>query len=364
MDIQDHPFFAKISSAQFEELMKAGEVLHFADRDLIFEESSEPNALYLILSGKVSFRKRLPSGHLLTVSVSEAGGYFGEIGVLTGEPRALQAEAYGDCELISVPKSALVQYLKNMPGPIESLLQSVIRHLHHTTRHYVEDMLHQEKMAVVGSMMNTIIHDFKNPFCLISLSAQLIRQKHTDKETEKLCLNIEKQVDRMVEMAGELAEFSRGEQQLRAMPISLSELMEEFHHLNLPFFDHENVQLSVNVPEVRILGEKAKLFRVFQNLIGNAIEAIGDRDGLVEVSAKTRRDEGKIEISVSDNGNGIPEAIRGRFFEPFVTFGKSEGTGLGTAIVRSIIEAHRGSIRFETETGKGTTFHIELPLAE
>jgi len=115
---------------------------------------------------------------------------------------------------------------------------------------------------------------------------------------------------------------------------------------------------------VRILGEKAKLFRVFQNLIGNAIEAIGEGRGHVEIEGTVRGEDGVVEITIKDNGSGIPEAIRGRFFEPFVTFGKSGGTGLGSAIVKSIIDAHNGDIRFETETGKGTAFFVTLPLAD
>lgn len=363
METHHHPFFAKVSQEELKRLLEASELLDFGDREIIFEEGSVSDSFYLILSGRVSFRKKLATGHLLTVSVSEAGGYFGEIGVLSDEPRALQAEAYGPSQLLKVSGSGLKTYLNNMPGPMENLLRSVIWHLHQTTRHYVEDMLHQEKMAIVGSMMNTIIHDFKNPFCLISLSSQLLRQKHPDKETENLCRNIEKQVDRMVEMAGELAEFSRGESELKTMSIHLPALMTEFQNLNFPFFDNEHIQVDVDLPEVTVIGEKTKLFRVFQNLIGNAIEAIGDEPGAVRVSGRILRDQHVVEIRISDNGNGIPESIRDRFFEPFVTFGKSEGTGLGSAIVKSIVEAHGGTIRFETETGKGTTFYITLPLA-
>jgi signal transduction histidine kinase len=70
------------------------------------------------------------------------------------------------------------------------------------------------------------------------------------------------------------------------------------------------------------------------------------------------------EIVISDNGKGIPEQIRNTLFEPFVTFGKTRGTGLGTAIVKSIVEAHHGRIRFETVTDKGTSFFITLPKTQ
>ena len=365
MQSEQHPFFKKVSAEQLKLLLKASEVVRFPHEAVIFEEGTTSDALYLILKGRVSFRKRLPSGHMLTVSMSEAGDYFGEIGVLSREPRSLQAEANGETELVRIPNIALLRYLENMPGPVESLLQSIIRHLHQTTRHYIDDMLHQEKMAVVGNMMNSIIHDFKNPFCLISLSAQLLRQQHPDGQTVRLCRNIEEQVDRMVAMAADLSDFSRGEQRLTPVSLDVKTMMEEFQSLNFPFFETENITITVQVPSVKIRGEKGKLLRVFQNLISNAIDAIGEKpNGRVEITGKLLAKERMFEFLLEDNGCGIPESIRYRFFEPFVTFGKSGGTGLGTAIAKSIIDAHGGTIRFQTVTNEGTRFYIALPLAE
>jgi len=69
-----------------------------------------------------------------------------------------------------------------------------------------------------------------------------------------------------------------------------------------------------------------------------------------------------VTICAADNGPGIPEQIQATLFEPFVTFGKSNGTGLGMAIVKKIVEAHQGSIKFETEKGRGTVFKLFIPL--
>lgn len=365
MKTAQHPFFKKLPKDHLEELLSASELRSYDDEAVIFEEGSPSDALYLVLAGRVSFRKRLPSNDLLTVSVSEAGDHFGELGVLTGETRSLLAQANGATELVALPRRALLRYLKEMPGPAALLLSSVIRHLHETTRHYVEDMVHQEKMSVVGNMVNTIIHDFNNPFCLISMSAQLLRQRHPDEQTTKLCQNIEGQVSRMIAMATDLRDFSRGEYQLNLIEVDLRAIMEEFRSLNFPFFDQENVEVSFDVPGIRVRAERTKLLRVLQNLVGNAIDAIGDKpDGRISISAQLDNAGRSVLLKIADNGSGIPAAIRSRFFEPFVTYGKSDGTGLGTAIARSIIEAHGGSIRFETAANEGTVFHISLPLAD
>ena len=120
--------------------------------------------------------------------------------------------------------------------------------------------------------------------------------------------------------------------------------------------------MNIDVPDVIVLGAKPKLFRVLQNLIGNAIEAFGEKEGAVKVSGTVAHSENQVQIFIEDNAGGIPESIRDRLFEPFVSYGKREGTGLGTAIARSIIEGHGGSITYRTETGRGTIFTITLPI--
>jgi len=280
---------------------------------------------------------------------------------LTDDPRSLRATADGEIDLLVMPGNILVQYLGQMPGPVDDLLQSVIKHLHDTTRHYIQDMLHQERMAIVGRMTNTIIHDFKNPFCLISLSSQLILQKHPDEETARLCANIDNQVQRMLEMVSELSAFSRGKHTLKRSRFSLRELLDEFQDLNFPYFEDEQISIVMDLPEVELNADKAKLQRVFQNLIDNAMGAMSEEGGVIEINGQVDDEAKLLEVRVSDHGCGIPEEIRENFFEPFVTHGKSEGTGLGSAIARSIVEAHGGRIRFESEIGQGTTFFITLP---
>lgn len=362
MEVRAHPFFKQVDKQRVEFLLNSTEELALPAGRVIFEEGHVSDSLFLVLEGTIAFRKKLRNDDYLTVSYSSKGEYFGEIGVLTTEPRSLRAETETAARIARIPGSILVDFLRNMPGPMESLLQSVIRHLHDTTRQYIDDRLQQEKMAVVGSMTNTIIHDFKNPFCLISLSAQLLRRRHTDPESVRLCNSIEKQIERMVNMATELAEFSRGEQNLEKVKLTLKEVLDEFRSLNYPYFDHEKIEISIDVPELRFLGSKAKLIRVFQNLVGNAIDAFGEREGFIRISARPNYAKRIFQVDIEDNAGGIPEAIRPRFFEPFVSFGKREGTGLGSAIARSIVEAHDGTLKFSTETGKGTIFHMTLPL--
>ncbi len=361
--VDDHPFFHGLGRESSRSLAASAAVHHFKEDDVIFVENSSPDAMFLVLKGKVSFVKGLPGGGRRIISYAESGDFFGEIGVFSGAARALSAVATCPTQLARLTREDLTEFIRRTPGPIEQILQSIVGHLHHTTSHYVEDMIKQEKMALVGNMVNSIIHDFKNPFTLISLGAQLIMQKHHDERTLHLCANMIKQVERMVEMAGEISEFSKGTQTLKLTRVDLSKLAELFRALNEPFFQQDNVNLEFEVAPVVIEAEENKILRVLQNLVGNALEAVeGAPGGLVRVRIRDAGDD--CEIIITDNGKGIPEQIRNTLFEPFVTFGKSRGTGLGTAIVKSIVEAHHGRIRFETVTDKGTSFFITLPKTQ
>jgi len=361
MELYEHPFFRNSDQGSVDELISQAEVAQFANDEVIFLEGSPSDSLCLVLNGVVTFCAETPDGRRRVISSAQQGNFFGEIGIFTGAPRSLSAIAQGEVKIAKIYREDLLTFIKSTPGPIEQILGSIVNHLHQTTRHYLDDMLQQEKMSLVGTMVNSIIHDFKNPFTLIGLGAQMVQSRHSDDpKTVKICNNIEAQVNRMVEMANELSEFSRGEQRLVFEEVSLRQLFDEFRELNDPFFKREGLTIETEIEEVTLTAEKNKILRVLQNLIGNAIDALNDRsDGLIRINAAQAGEE--IVITITDNGKGIPEQIRNNFWTPFVTHGKSRGTGLGSAIAKSIVEAHQGTVFFDTETNRGTTFTVKLP---
>lgn len=357
-----HPFFSGGKPADMTMLLDAAEELHFRPGDLVFERGSDSDGIYLVIKGTVEFRAHYGAGDVRTVSTAGEGEYFGEIAVLTGQKRSLRAVARDDVTLARIPAAALESYLSNIPGPIEKMVLSLVGHLHDTTDHYLTDMVKQEKIAMVGTMVNTIIHDFKNPFCMISLGAQMLSQKHSDEQTRRICKTMEEQVQRMVEMAAELSEFSLGRHNLVFRPVHLRALLGRFRDLNFPFFEQDGVEISIEVPDVLVEMEPQRMMRVFQNLVGNALEALPNGKGKISITGNVEGD--KLKIFITDTGKGIPEEIQPRFWEPFVTHGKRNGTGLGTAVVKSILDGHHGTVSFTTAPEKGTTFTIVLPLKQ
>ena len=116
---------------------------------------------------------------------------------------------------------------------------------------------------------------------------------------------------------------------------------------------------TVGKTQIGELFFRDRFLRVIQNLVGNSVDALAPAGGTVRLSARRARDG--FEISIRDDGPGIPEPIRKRVFEPFVTHGKQNGTGLGLAIAKSLVEAHGGKISLSTRTGQGTNVRIHLP---
>jgi len=104
-----------------------------------------------------------------------------------------------------------------------------------------------------------------------------------------------------------------------------------------------------------------KLERALYNLLLNSCEAVVPDSGRIHVGLNEVR--GGVEIRVSDNGRGIPEIIRGQLFEPFISHGKENGTGLGLTVVQKIVQDHGGDVIVEKTSPEGTVFRLLLPLA-
>ena len=113
--------------------------------------------------------------------------------------------------------------------------------------------------------------------------------------------------------------------------------------------------------KVMIKADKTQMNRLFTNLIQNAIEACNGKEKCI-IEVNEVQLDGVVQISVKDNGEGIPKEMQSKIFIPNFTT-KSSGTGLGLAMCKGIAEQAGGRIWFETKTGEGSTFYVELPVA-
>jgi signal transduction histidine kinase len=143
-------------------------------------------------------------------------------------------------------------------------------------------------------------------------------------------------------------------------PVNLRELVDEIVR-DLPGDPRLRVQGAAAIAVPSIPGDAFRLHEVFSNLIRNAVEATPPT-GVVEVRVEAP-ERGLVRVTVRNTGVGIPADIRERIFQPFFTT-KVKGTGLGLAIAKHIVEAHRGTLRVESDGATETTFVVELPTTQ
>jgi signal transduction histidine kinase len=362
MDLESHKFISFFKPEQAAELCQMAIVETLSEGAIIFEEGDTSDFLYLILDGQVEFRKRIGYNQYQTLTKGFTNGFFGEMGILDGQPRSAQAIVSEKVILAKVSRKNLMNVLDSIQGSeAVKIFSYMTQRLRESTEDYVKQVLHREKMVLFGEMVNTIIHDFQSPLSSIHLASSMISEQHPDEDTVDLCASITEQAQRMSNMAAEFLEFARGNPAIRQSPVYLSAVIHNFERLNRIYFNQKSVEFIVKCDEnILIYADENKLLRVLQNLVGNSVDAFRDRGGRVEIC--TTQNENHVKMTIYDNGPGIPAGIRDRLFEPFVTYGKGGGTGLGTAIAKSIIEAHKGTISFTSTPQEGTTFYVSLPL--
>ena len=173
----------------------------------------------------------------------------------------------------------------------------------------------------------------------------------------------------LIDQVLELAKIEAGKMSVSIERVPIRELLDESISMVQTMAEKRNITISVdtsNCPDVEAMADYTRLKQVLLNLLSNAVKY--NREG-GSISVVTRVEDDKFcHIAVSDTGHGIPDDQQGGVFQPFNRLGhetsETEGTGIGLVITRKIVNMMKGEIGFESEVGKGTTFWIELPLAE
>ncbi len=358
--LEDHPFFADWTCDEIAVIRNSIVEFSAPAGKVFFEVGDNPEGCFLIEKGEVALFAEI-DGVLQELERRGPGDSFGEVSMMAREPHRMRAVAVTEIRVAEIPEigdSACLFAAHRCP--ITSILRPMIRHLGRTAMLSSQKAREKEKLALIGRMVNDIVHDFKSPFQTIALGTEAIGSITKDPQVSRLCSSITNQVNRMLAMAGELAEFSRGQEGLGFSRVKLPRLLEDLHDVCSSCFERDDLEIHADFPDIEAEISHAGMVRVLQNLMMNASEAM-PKGGRIDLAA--RAENGLLVVTFADNGPGIPEVIRESFWQPFVTCGKKGGVGLGSSIVRSIVEGHGGHIDFVTETGKGTTFTMRLPLS-
>ena len=351
---------AGMSDAAFERFIGQVEIVHFAPDEVIFEEGAPGDCVFLIARGSVKISKKGRGGQQETLSYLSEGDFFGEMALVDDGLRSAQATAQNACVLGRVDESGwslLFQIAANQV--LANFTRAITRRLRQNNQHFIEEVMRNERLSMLGSTVSSIVHDMNNPLSCILAASEIMRQHTDDPVIARMGGMIRDAVGRMEVMTRELVEFSRGTTRLDVRPTSLSELLQGLQH---EFEECRAANIDVQT-EIREDGEvhldAQRMLRVLGNLVRNAREAMQIAGGQVKFRVEQRPDATSFEVS--DTGCGIAPEVLPRIFEPFVTHGKAHGTGLGLAISKSIVDAHGGQIAVQSAENSGTTFLITIP---
>jgi signal transduction histidine kinase len=211
-------------------------------------------------------------------------------------------------------------------------------------------------------MASSISHDLRHPMTAIMANAEFLSEQNLNsRQRQEFYQEVRTAINQMTDLVDSLLEFSRARE-----------------HTHLVFGSLEKtilraIQTVRARPEFRKIGigvvceghgdswfDPKKLERVFHNLLLNACEVMSPESGRIEIDIREAKE--RIEIRVADNGPGIPEQVREKLFQPFVSYGKENGTGLGLTVVQKIVQDHGGEALLESTSSERTVFKILLPV--
>ena len=219
-----------------------------------------------------------------------------------------------------------------------------------------EELLKKEKLSVIGELSARIAHDMRNPITIIKNTVEMMKMNQKEFSSTKIIQwdRLDRAIYRITHQIDDVLDY------VQIVPIKKSKqklsviIHDAIDRINIP----STVELKLPQNDATLPYDPHKLEIVFVNLIMNAIQAMGDKGGIIIIKILDHVDF--VTIEVGDNGPGIPHALQRKIFDPLFTT-RQIGTGLGLPSCKNIVEKHGGSIDVSSTRKKGATFLIRLP---
>lgn len=244
----------------------------------------------------------------------------------------------------------------------QAALEQQTKNLEQLVAERTEKLKNAERLAAIGATAGMVGHDIRNPLTAITGAIYMANKRLKGLPDSPEKVNLKENLDLISDetlyvnkIVADLQDYARPlDPEIGAT--NLGELLGSvFASLKVPENVHVERLIELNFPSLKT--DSSYLRRIMANLCNNALQAMPN-GGSLTVKATCSSDT--VQISVADTGFGIPEKARDKLFTPLFTT-KSKGQGFGLAVVKRMVEALGGKVTFETELGKGTTFHVELP---
>jgi signal transduction histidine kinase len=225
------------------------------------------------------------------------------------------------------------------------------------------ELLDAERLATIGRMASSVSHDLRHSLAAVMANAEFLCESNlTPGQREDLYAEIRIAVNQMTELIESLLEFSRTRESLRPSYGDVRSAVDRAVQGVKAHPEFQSIRIRISAQgSTEGWFDCKKLERALLNLLLNACEAVPAESGKINVELK--RTGENLEIRIEDNGPGVAEAVRERLFEPFVSHGKENGTGMGLTVVQKILQDHGGDITVEQTSPSGTIFRANIPLS-
>jgi signal transduction histidine kinase len=219
-----------------------------------------------------------------------------------------------------------------------------------------------DNLALLGKFTSSIAHDIKNLLNVVQGYIELMEIESSETPEFKTYVNaVYTELQLIHGLTLDIMDFARDRISLKVSHFEIDELLNKIEYHTKILLNQSNVKFMIDCKKnFKLFADKDKLFRVFFNLVNNSIEAVDEQNGIVKITVEKNSDYAI--FYVYDNGHGIPAKNLNYIFDPFFTEGKQTGTGLGLAVVKEIILAHKGTISVKSEENEYTEFKIEIPV--
>jgi signal transduction histidine kinase len=281
-----------------------------------------------------------------------ASGYMADAG--------LAAFVIGIATMPSARYAAVTQELERSTEELRSRTHE-LRRSYQDLRTAQEELVKKEQLAVVGELAAVIAHEVRNPLAIIANAVSGLRKHAISREDHATLLGIlDEETSRLNRLVTDLLRYARPVNVQRSN-IGLGDLLERALSLANTGAKSIRRELKVEAHEARMWGDANLLRQVFDNLIDNAVQAMGSA-GALTVRVRVDSEDGVdgLAVDIIDTGEGMDTQVRSRALDPFFTT-RPSGTGLGLAIVDRIVDAHGGRLAIDSRTGEGTTVTVFLP---
>ena len=377
-------FFKDLPEDQIKKIQQVCHQIEYQPGEIIFEEGSQADRFYIVAQGAVEVWKdyRLPEKDLL--AVHERGHLFGEMALIDELPRSATVLAKEASRLFYIDRDDFHTIIQDNSEIAISILKSVTDMVRSSNEYFVEnlrerarelektnralqeaqeELLRRDRLSTLGKFSSLILHDIRNPLSVLrSMAEMIILNSSQSDKVRRNAKRIITEADRLNQIASELLDYSRGEIRLNMSIVNLDGFFNKILEAVEEKLQARDIKVTTEIKVSQpIIMDEQRMFRVFYNLADNARKAM-PQGGTFTIRA-FKADQ-TLKVEVSDTGVGMDSAVQRKIFDPFFSYSDEGGTGLGMPIVKSVIEAHNGTLFVTSKPNGGTTFRVTLPLID